>query len=213
MSFRGSSACPALEDKADRQWIGTKEELINEYTIRGSILRKDIWKRKDSSEYPGEKEEACQKKGQGRIDYNSPASSSNEDGGFREEETVISKELALTSDYGRDLLSYRLFYISPSEGGAAREPDMVTAREDLRLAQCREPSEPACEVREETGYGIEISHRRKCAGGFWELKDYQRVEAISQDMNQCSLFFSSLVEGKVFPCSLKDLLEDYGEIF
>ncbi len=222
MSFHGLSVCPALGEKADRQRIGTKEELIDKYTIRESIMRKDLWSKRDTSGFCEKKRETDQEYGQGSLDYNSPALSRAGKRSPEVEETVISRELSLTSDYGKDLLSYRLFYIPPSSGRIDHERGMMAAEEPVRPDQRQgipgpaipgPACESACGDRKEWGYGIEICHLRKCAGGFWEMKDFERVEAVSRDLKQCSLFFGSLVEGKVFPCSLKELLEDYGELF
>ena len=194
MPLYGLSVCPGLWDKADRDQIDTKEELKDKCTIKESILKRDLWKES------------------GQLN---PAGLSFADSSHcGREATVLSREVSVISDYGRDLLCYRLFYLSAASDSGIETTGLIVAEDSGRLVRCRGmPDDFGLKEKIGSGYGIEICHFRMKQGGFCLMKDFERLEGISENLETSLHFFQQLVEGRVYPCSLADLCEDYSEIF
>lgn len=129
------------------------------------------------------------------------------------EETVICKEVSFISDYGHDLICYRLFYLPAVSGFGMDTVGLRVAEDSSRMVRCRGMPDSDLKDKTECGYGIEISLFRMKQEGFRLMEDFERLEGISEDLDTCLTFFQQLVEGRVYPCSLADLCEDYSELF
>ena len=212
MPFHESAVCSVSLDQMDGGQIDTKEKLIEKCIIREFIQGKDLCEGREHSE-------SYEKEGDGGT-----AKKSTRTAGdavlypeslpcFIKEETIISTEIPVISDYGDDLLCYRLFCRSlcscPGENGIYG----LVAEEGFTPVRCRGKPDTGSVLWDEKGYGIEISHLRRNSHGLWDLKDYLRAAGITGDLDRCRLFFRRLTEGRVYPCSLPELLEDYSEMF
>ena len=129
------------------------------------------------------------------------------------EETILRKEISFTSDYGHDLLCYRLFYVPAASNFGAETVGLRVAEDSRRVARCGRRPDSGLMDQIESGYGIEISHFRMKQEGFCLMKGFERLEGISEDLEICLTFFHQLMEGRVYPCSLADLCEDCSELF
>ena len=141
MPLYGLSVCPGLWDKADSDQIDTKEELKDKCTIEESILKRDLWKESGQPNFIG-------------LSFaDTPLC-----GG---EATVLSREVSVISDYGRDLLCYRLFYLSAASDSGMEATGLIVAEDSGRQVRCRGmPDDFDLKDKIENGYGIEICHFR-----------------------------------------------------
>ena len=193
MPLHGLSVCSDLWGQRDRDQIDTKEELKDKCTIEESILKRDLQKGRDLSDSTGMSFADASLCGR--------------------EETVLSREVSVMSDYGRDLLCYRLFYLPADSGSGVETIGLMAAEDSGRQIRCRGMPDQGMTDKTAGGYGIEICHFRMKQGRFCLMKDFERLEGISEDLETSLHFFQQLVAGRVYPCSLADLCEDYSEIF